>query len=145
MFDASWILLTFLLSFCFNPHLQERKILSPLILCSFLHAVPFCPLLVLFFSFYISFPNFLFLELSHVNVDIEGNNILLSAKYSLIYSAELLPSDISQIQPNSVVHVSNCSSPLRNCSSHFFNFLLGTMFFACRCSIFLKYFLNTAV
>ena len=41
-------------------------------------------------------------------LDIDGNNLALSSKYSLIKLAEELPSDISQLQPNSVVHVSNC-------------------------------------
>ena len=41
-------------------------------------------------------------------VDIDGNNLALASKYSLIKLTEELPSDISQLQPNSVVHVSNC-------------------------------------
>ena len=41
-------------------------------------------------------------------LDIDGNNLALSSKYSLIKLTEELPSDISQLQPNSVVHVSNC-------------------------------------
>ncbi|RVW22164.1 rRNA biogenesis protein RRP5 [Vitis vinifera] len=39
-------------------------------------------------------------------LDVEGNNFILSAKYSLINSAQQLPLDLTQIHPNSVVHMS---------------------------------------
>lgn len=42
-------------------------------------------------------------------VDIEGHNLVLSAKYSLINSAEKLPVEISEIHPNTMVHVSDAS------------------------------------
>jgi len=42
-----------------------------------------------------------------INVDIKGNNLILSAKSSLIKHAQQIPSDINQIQPNSVVNVSD--------------------------------------
>lgn len=38
--------------------------------------------------------------------DVEGNNLILTAKYSLVNSVEQLPADISQISCHSVVHVS---------------------------------------
>lgn len=47
--------------------------------------------------------------LSWIDVDIEGNNLILSAKYSLINSVQQLPSELSQVHPNSVVHVSTRS------------------------------------
>lgn len=49
----------------------------------------------------------LFSYLSRIYIDIEGNHLILSAKYSLINSAQHLPSELSQIHPNSVVHVIN--------------------------------------
>lgn len=42
-------------------------------------------------------------------LDIDGNNLVLSAKYSLINSAHQLPLNLSQIQPNSVVHGYICN------------------------------------
>nr|XP_017192432.1 rRNA biogenesis protein RRP5-like [Malus domestica]XP_028949064.1 rRNA biogenesis protein RRP5-like [Malus domestica] len=42
-------------------------------------------------------------------LDIEGNYLILSAKYSLINSAQQLPSELSQIHPNSVVHGYICN------------------------------------
>ena len=41
----------------------------------------------------------------YVNADIESNKLVLSAKYSLINSAHQLPSDISHINPQSIIHV----------------------------------------
>ncbi|OMO51868.1 hypothetical protein CCACVL1_29542 [Corchorus capsularis] len=58
-------------------------------------------------------------------LDIEGNNILLSAKYSLINSAEQLPSDISQIRPNSVVHGYVCNLIETGCFVRFLGRLTG--------------------
>lgn len=37
--------------------------------------------------------------------DIEGQNLVLSAKHSLINSANDIPSEISQMHPGAVVHV----------------------------------------
>lgn len=52
--------------------------------------------------------NWILLKISsRVVVDISGNNLVLSAKLSLINLAEQLPSDISQIHHNTVIHVSN--------------------------------------
>ncbi|KAL4342371.1 hypothetical protein GQ457_08G016920 [Hibiscus cannabinus] len=58
-------------------------------------------------------------------LDIEGNNILLSAKFSLIKSAEQLPSDISQIQPNTVVHGYVCNLIETGCFVRFLGRLTG--------------------
>eukprot|EP00268_Persea_americana_P004314 TRINITY_DN1135_c1_g1_i2.p1 TRINITY_DN1135_c1_g1~~TRINITY_DN1135_c1_g1_i2.p1 ORF type:complete len:1393 (+),score=282.83 TRINITY_DN1135_c1_g1_i2:3381-7559(+) len=43
-------------------------------------------------------------------LDVDGNNYVLSAKYSLINSAKLIPSDIAQVQPHTVVHGYICNS-----------------------------------
>ncbi|XVF75995.1 hypothetical protein PTKIN_Ptkin13bG0232000 [Pterospermum kingtungense] len=58
-------------------------------------------------------------------LNIEGNNILLSAKYSLINSAEQLPSDISQVQPNTVVHGYVCNLIETGCFVRFLGHLTG--------------------
>ncbi|KAK6244021.1 hypothetical protein QUC31_010430 [Theobroma cacao] len=58
-------------------------------------------------------------------LDIEGNNILLSAKYSLTSLAEQLPSDISQIHPNSVVHGYVCNLIETGCFVRFLGRLTG--------------------
>ncbi|KAI4300631.1 hypothetical protein L6164_033985 [Bauhinia variegata] len=42
-----------------------------------------------------------------INVDIEGNNLILSAKSSIIKSSQQIPVDICEIRPNSVVHASD--------------------------------------
>ncbi|KAG5252940.1 protein RRP [Salix suchowensis] len=42
-------------------------------------------------------------------LDIESNNLVLTAKYSLIKSASQLPSDLSQIHPQSIVHGYICN------------------------------------
>ncbi|KAJ6749871.1 hypothetical protein OIU85_000496 [Salix viminalis] len=42
-------------------------------------------------------------------LDIESNNLVLTAKYSLIKSASQLPSDLSQIRPQSIVHGYICN------------------------------------
>lgn len=42
-----------------------------------------------------------------MDVDVKGNNFILSAKSSLIKSAQQIPAEISQMHPNSVVHVSD--------------------------------------
>lgn len=43
-------------------------------------------------------------------LDLDGLNFILSAKHSLINSANQIPSDISQIQPHTVVHGYICNS-----------------------------------
>ncbi|GMJ14782.1 Ribosomal RNA Processing 5 [Hibiscus trionum] len=58
-------------------------------------------------------------------LDIEGNNILLSAKFSLIKSSEQLPSDTSQIQPNTVVHGYVCNLIETGCFVRFLGRLTG--------------------
>ncbi|TYJ18682.1 hypothetical protein E1A91_A09G140100v1 [Gossypium mustelinum] len=58
-------------------------------------------------------------------LDIEGNNIVLSAKFSLISSAEQLPSDISQIRPNTVVHGYVCNLIETGCFVRFLGRLTG--------------------
>lgn len=42
-------------------------------------------------------------------LDIESNNLVLTAKYSLVKSASQLPSDLSQIRPQSIVHGYICN------------------------------------
>lgn len=39
--------------------------------------------------------------------DIENNNLILSAKYSLINSAQQLPLEPSQVHPQTIIHVSS--------------------------------------
>ncbi|PQQ21311.1 rRNA biogenesis protein RRP5 isoform X1 [Prunus yedoensis var. nudiflora] len=58
-------------------------------------------------------------------LDIEGNNLILSAKYSLINSAQQLPSELSQIHPNSVVHGYICNLIETGCFVRFLGRLTG--------------------
>ncbi|KAG2317978.1 hypothetical protein Bca4012_069048 [Brassica carinata] len=58
-------------------------------------------------------------------IDIEGNNLTLSSKYSLIKFAEELPSDFSQLQPNSVVHGYVCNLIENGCFVRFLGRLTG--------------------
>ncbi|KAF7804182.1 rRNA biogenesis protein RRP5 [Senna tora] len=59
-------------------------------------------------------------------LDIEGNNnLVLSAKSSLIKFAEQIPSDISQIHPNSVVHGYICNLIETGCFVRFLGRLTG--------------------
>ncbi|XP_021893902.1 rRNA biogenesis protein RRP5 isoform X2 [Carica papaya] len=58
-------------------------------------------------------------------LDIEGNNLLLSAKNSLVNSAQDLPSDLSQIRPNSVVHGYICNLIETGCFVRFLGRLTG--------------------
>ncbi|CAN0879206.1 rRNA biogenesis protein RRP5 [Linum grandiflorum] len=58
-------------------------------------------------------------------LDIEGNNVILSAKYSLINSAQELPSDISQIRPHSIVHGYICNIIETGCFVRFLDRLTG--------------------
>ncbi|KAF3441966.1 hypothetical protein FNV43_RR15882 [Rhamnella rubrinervis] len=58
-------------------------------------------------------------------VDIEGNNLILSAKFSLINSAQHLPSELSQFRPNSVVHGYICNLIESGCFVRFLGRLTG--------------------
>uniref|UniRef100_A0A1J3HSM0 rRNA biogenesis protein RRP5 n=1 Tax=Noccaea caerulescens TaxID=107243 RepID=A0A1J3HSM0_NOCCA len=58
-------------------------------------------------------------------IDIEGNNLTLSSKYSLIKLAEELPSDFSQLQPNSVIHGYVCNLIENGCFVRFLGRLTG--------------------
>ncbi|KAK1575786.1 hypothetical protein Q3G72_008289 [Acer saccharum] len=58
-------------------------------------------------------------------LDTEGNNLQLSAKYSLINSAQQLPSDVSHIHPNSVVHGYICNLIETGCFVRFLGRLTG--------------------
>ncbi|KAL0817225.1 rRNA biogenesis protein RRP5 isoform X1 [Brassica napus] len=58
-------------------------------------------------------------------IDIDGNNLALSSKYSLIKLTEELPSDISQLQPNSVVHGYVCNLIENGCFVRFLGRLTG--------------------
>ncbi|KAG6744902.1 hypothetical protein POTOM_051543 [Populus tomentosa] len=52
-------------------------------------------------------------------LDIESNNLALSAKYSLIKSASQLPSDLSQTRPQSIVHGYICNMIETGCFVRF--------------------------
>uniref|UniRef100_A0A2N9FCM1 S1 motif domain-containing protein n=1 Tax=Fagus sylvatica TaxID=28930 RepID=A0A2N9FCM1_FAGSY len=54
-------------------------------------------------------PGYEFDQLLVLVVDINGNNLVLSAKHSLINSSEQLPLDLSQIRHNTVVHGYICN------------------------------------
>ncbi|KAJ7975952.1 rRNA biogenesis protein RRP5 [Quillaja saponaria] len=58
-------------------------------------------------------------------LDIAGNNLILSAKSSLINSAQQLPSDIGHIRPNSVVHGYICNLIESGCFVRFLGRLTG--------------------
>ncbi|CAN8259671.1 unnamed protein product [Cochlearia groenlandica] len=58
-------------------------------------------------------------------IDIEGNNLALSSKYSLIKLAEELPSEFGQLQPNSVVHGYVCNLIENGCFIRFLGRLTG--------------------
>ncbi|CAH8356759.1 unnamed protein product [Eruca vesicaria subsp. sativa] len=58
-------------------------------------------------------------------IDIEGNSLTLSSKYSLIKFAEELPSDFSQLQRNSVVHGYVCNLIENGCFVRFMGRLTG--------------------
>ncbi|KAL5741947.1 hypothetical protein ACOSP7_028679 [Xanthoceras sorbifolium] len=58
-------------------------------------------------------------------LDTEGNNLQLSAKYSLINLAQQLPSDASNIHPNSVVHGYICNLIETGCFVRFLGRLTG--------------------
>lgn len=58
-------------------------------------------------------------------LDVEANNLILSAKYSLINSADQLPSELSQVQPNTVVHGYVCNLIETGCFVRFLGRLTG--------------------
>ncbi|KAK4767494.1 hypothetical protein SAY86_015244 [Trapa natans] len=58
-------------------------------------------------------------------LDIEGHKLVLSAKYSLIKSAEKLPAEVSEIHPNTVVHGFVCNLIETGCFVRFLGHLTG--------------------
>ncbi|OIV89511.1 hypothetical protein TanjilG_20430 [Lupinus angustifolius] len=58
-------------------------------------------------------------------LDVKGNNLILSAKASLIKYAPHIPADISQMQPNSVVHGYICNLIETGCFVRFLGQLTG--------------------
>lgn len=58
-------------------------------------------------------------------LDVEGNNLILTAKYSLVNSVEQLPADISQISCHSVVHGYICNIIDTGCFVRFVGRLTG--------------------
>ncbi|KAL2897412.1 rRNA biogenesis protein RRP5 [Bienertia sinuspersici] len=58
-------------------------------------------------------------------LDIEGNNIVLSAKYSLIHAVPQLPADITQITLNSVINGYVCNMIETGCFVRFLGRLTG--------------------
>ncbi|XP_027363474.1 rRNA biogenesis protein RRP5 [Abrus precatorius] len=58
-------------------------------------------------------------------LDVKGNNLVLSAKSSLIKYAQQIPANISQIQPNSVVHGYICNLIETGCFVRFLGHLTG--------------------
>ncbi|KAJ4823880.1 hypothetical protein Tsubulata_010462 [Turnera subulata] len=60
-----------------------------------------------------------------VEIHFESNNLVLSAKYSLINSADQIPSDLSQVHPNSVVHGYICNLIETGCFVRFLGRLTG--------------------
>ncbi|XP_014514109.1 rRNA biogenesis protein RRP5 [Vigna radiata var. radiata] len=58
-------------------------------------------------------------------LDVKGNNLILSAKTSLIKHAQQIPSDINQIQPNSVVNGYICNLIESGCFVRFLGHLTG--------------------
>ncbi|XP_057422928.1 rRNA biogenesis protein RRP5 [Lotus japonicus] len=58
-------------------------------------------------------------------LDVKGNTLILSAKSSLIKSAQQIPADISQIHPNSVVHGYICNLIETGCFVRFLGQLTG--------------------
>lgn len=65
-------------------------------------------------------------ELSELLVlDIEGNNLILSAKYSLIHAVPQLPADITQVTLNSVINGYVCNLIENGCFVRFLGRLTG--------------------
>ncbi|XP_026418043.1 rRNA biogenesis protein RRP5-like isoform X1 [Papaver somniferum] len=60
-----------------------------------------------------------------VVLDVGGNSLILSAKLSLINSANELPSDIAQVHPHSIVHGYVCNSIEGGCFVRFLGRLTG--------------------
>ncbi|KAK7278792.1 hypothetical protein RJT34_23828 [Clitoria ternatea] len=58
-------------------------------------------------------------------LDIKGNNLILSAKSSLIKNSQQIPSDVSQIHLNSVVHGYICNIIETGCFVRFLGHLTG--------------------
>ncbi|XP_010557958.1 PREDICTED: rRNA biogenesis protein RRP5 isoform X2 [Tarenaya hassleriana] len=58
-------------------------------------------------------------------LDIEGKNLVLSSKHSLLKSAEEIPSNASQLQPNSVIHGYICNLIESGCFIRFLGRLTG--------------------
>ncbi|KAL2664255.1 hypothetical protein AAZV13_02G147900 [Glycine max] len=58
-------------------------------------------------------------------LDVKGNNLILSAKSSLIKHAQQIPADINQIHPNSVVHGYICNLIESGCFVRFLGHLTG--------------------
>ncbi|XP_040372263.1 rRNA biogenesis protein RRP5 isoform X1 [Rosa chinensis] len=58
-------------------------------------------------------------------LDTEGNNLILSAKHSLINSAPMLPSEVSQVHPNTVVHGYICNLIDTGCFVRFLGRVTG--------------------
>ncbi|KAL0334258.1 UNVERIFIED_CONTAM: rRNA biogenesis protein RRP5, partial [Sesamum angustifolium] len=58
-------------------------------------------------------------------LDVEGNNLVLTAKYSLVNSIEQLPADVSQIRCHSVVHGYVCNIIDTGCFVRFIGRLTG--------------------
>ncbi|CAA0842788.1 Unknown protein [Striga hermonthica] len=58
-------------------------------------------------------------------LDIEGNNVILTAKYSLIHSAKELPVDISQVTTHSVMHGYICNIIENGCFVRYIGRLTG--------------------
>ncbi|KAL0346327.1 UNVERIFIED_CONTAM: rRNA biogenesis protein RRP5, partial [Sesamum radiatum] len=58
-------------------------------------------------------------------LDVEGNNLVLTAKYSLVNSTEQLPADVSQIRCHSVVHGYVCNIIDTGCFVRFIGRLTG--------------------
>ncbi|EEF30787.1 programmed cell death protein, putative [Ricinus communis] len=58
-------------------------------------------------------------------LDIENNNLVLSAKYSLVNSAHQLPSDLTEIHPQSIVHGYICNLIDTGCFVRFLGRLTG--------------------
>ncbi|OVA06347.1 Ribosomal protein S1 [Macleaya cordata] len=58
-------------------------------------------------------------------LDVDGNSLILSAKYSLINSAMELPLDVAQVHPHSVVHGYVCNLIEAGCFVRFLGRLTG--------------------
>ncbi|GAB2295441.1 hypothetical protein Dimus_029608 [Dionaea muscipula] len=58
-------------------------------------------------------------------LDVEGNNLVLTAKYSLIHARQQLPSDTTQMCPQSVIHGYICNLIETGCFVRFLGHLTG--------------------